>query len=101
MQAAVGRFSSLHARYGPHRDLPSVGRFLNQPHGGPRDRIKVARPEGFEPPTTRFEAEYSIQLSYGRAGSVQSKHFLRCSQRELSAKLFLWLRRIGSCRSQF
>ena len=27
---------------------------------------KMARPERFELPTTRFEAEYSIQLSYGR-----------------------------------
>ncbi len=26
----------------------------------------MARPERFELPTTRFEAEYSIQLSYGR-----------------------------------
>ena len=27
---------------------------------------KMARQEGFEPPTARFVAEYSIQLSYGR-----------------------------------
>jgi hypothetical protein len=26
----------------------------------------MVRPEGFEPPTNRFEADYSIQLSYGR-----------------------------------
>ena len=26
----------------------------------------MARPEGLEPPTPRFEAWYSIQLSYGR-----------------------------------
>ena len=27
---------------------------------------EMARPEGFEPPTDRFEADYSIQLSYER-----------------------------------
>src|SRR5882724_12047779 len=31
------------------------------------DRLKLARPEGFEPPTPTFVALYSIQLSYGRA----------------------------------
>jgi hypothetical protein len=29
-------------------------------------RLKMARPEGFEPPTPKFVAWCSIQLSYGR-----------------------------------
>ena len=29
----------------------------------------LVRPEGLEPPTTWFEARYSVQLSYGRKKS--------------------------------
>jgi hypothetical protein len=35
-------------------------------------KCKLARPERFELPTTWFEARYSIQLSYGRAGATSA-----------------------------
>src|SRR6185503_16936798 len=35
----------------------------------PQYFIKLARPEGFEPPTPWFVAKYSIQMSYGRKKS--------------------------------
>jgi hypothetical protein len=41
-----------------------LGRTLTPPRR--ETAVKRVRPEGFEPPTPRFEAWCSIQLSYGR-----------------------------------
>ena len=43
----------------------------------------MARPEGLEPPTTRFEAEYSIQLSYGRIDAVTERTMPEARDRRL------------------
>ena len=37
------------------------------------DAVSMARPEGFEPPTPKFVAWCSIQLSYGRV--VQKRNY--------------------------
>jgi hypothetical protein len=39
----------------------------------------MARPEGFEPPTTKFVAWYSIQLSYGRTMNCELSIILALS----------------------
>ncbi len=36
-------------------------------------KSEMARPERFELPTTAFEAQYSIQLSYGRGPGIVSR----------------------------
>ncbi len=38
----------------------------------------MVHPGGFEPPTARFVAEYSIQLSYGCIGEMLSETVNEC-----------------------
>ena len=56
------------------RALRTAVRFPAPPAMTPYS-VELARPEGLEPPTPRFEAWYSIQLSYGR---LRGRHNVRC-----------------------
>ena len=48
----------------------SVGKYLAPAAGAAESKkLFLVRPERFELPTTRFEAECSIQLSYGRVAA--------------------------------
>ena len=44
------------------------------------NKIKMADPGGFEPPTPWFEVKYSIQLSYGSARSGLICCFSKCKK---------------------
>jgi hypothetical protein len=48
--------------------IPTIGNSCEVffAHGVSINTRKMARPEGFEPPTNGFGSHYSIRLSYGR-----------------------------------
>ena len=62
-------------RFAPWR-TPAALRRAGNPTGKKKPAMKagfskVARPEGFEPPTPKFVAWCSIQLSYGRVTEAE------------------------------
>src|SRR5690348_16708587 len=61
---------------------------LAGPMPAQQGRWKVARPEGFEPPTLGSEDRCSIQLSYGRT-KLSSRHWARISNRSMTRDVTL------------
>ena len=68
------------------RRLRFVVEFRRRSSGLQCPLIDLARPDGFEPPTTAFEAQYSIQLSYGRARLKQEAVRLKPDPQETKSR---------------
>src|SRR5678810_443056 len=63
----------------------------NNKKGAEAPSAKLARPERFELPTTKFVAWYSIQLSYGREEAELFRHNVLTSTPNRSGFLFCLL----------
>ena len=66
LRARYARSKLLLAVLSNHEVLANSSDHAKQKNRHKAGSFCLARPEGLEPPTTWFEARYSIQLSYGR-----------------------------------
>ena len=61
----------------------------------------MVHPGGFEPPTARFVAEYSIQLSYGCIGKTYSTADIDTATKAISSKRWCIREDYSPCGSPF
>src|SRR5699024_12699203 len=66
-----------------------------------RGSLSMVHPGGFEPPTARFVAEYSIQLSYGCIGKIYFTADIDIATKAISSKRWCIREDYSPCGSPF